>query len=400
MTATPETFNAATANGSAQPEADTTMQWGLTPEQEAIRALAREVSEREFRDHALEWERTGEFPWRNLKVLAETGLLGAAIPEEYGGAGGSWLDAALILEQIGRCCYVTAMAALGELGVQTRAIVSYGTEAQKQKYLPKVAAGDLMLAICMTEPETGSDISNMSTVARDDGDFLVIDGEKALISRGDVAGLFVVWVKFADDPGPRNIGAILVERDTPGFAVTQTYPTLGGESLFGLEFRGARVPRENVLVREDGFRKMLTAFNGQRCLNASISVGIAQGAQDAAVAYAKQRKQFGKAISEYQGIQWMLADNELEIEAARLLLWRAAARAGGRFPSRTEAAIAKITANEMALRVTDRSMQIFGGHGFLKEMPPERFLRWARYGSLGGGTPQILRNAIGRHLVG
>jgi alkylation response protein AidB-like acyl-CoA dehydrogenase len=252
----------------------------------------------------------------------------------------------------------------------------------------------------MTEPETGSDISNMSTMARDDDDTLVIDGEKALISRGDVAGLFVVWVKFVDDPGPRNIGAILVERDTPGFEVTQSYPTLGGESLFGLSFRGARVPRKNVLVREDGFRKMLTAFNGQRCLNASICVGIAQGSQDAAVAYAKQRKQFGKSISEYQGIQWMLADNELQIEAARLLVWRAAARAGGRFPSRTEAAIAKITANEMALRVTDRSMQIFGGHGFLKEMPPERFLRWARYGGLGGGTPQILRNAIGRHLVG
>src|SRR4051812_30799668 len=401
MTATPDTFdNAATVSSGIDMVIDTTAQWGLTPEQEAIRALAREVSEREFRGPALEWERTGEFPWRNLKVLAETGLLGAAIPEQYGGAGGSWLDAALILEQIGRCCYVTAMAALGELGVQTRAIVSYGSEAQKQKYLSKIAAGELMLAICMTEPETGSDISSMSTVARDDGDYLVIDGEKALISRGDVAGLFVVWVKFVDDPGPRNIGAILVERDTPGFAVTQTYPTLGGESLFGLEFRGARVPRENVLVREDGFRKMLTAFNGQRCLNASICVGIAQGSQDAAVAYAKQRKQFGKAISEYQGIQWMLADNELQIEGARLLLWRAAARAGSRFPSRTEAAIAKITANEMALRVTDRSMQIFGGHGFLKEMPPERFLRWARYGSLGGGTPQILRNAIGRHLVG
>src|SRR5215212_10255438 len=215
MTATPETFDSTRANGSAQPEADTTMQWGLTPEQEAVRALAREVSEREFRDHALEWEQTGEFPWHNLKLLAETGLLGAAIPEEYGGAGGSWLDAALILEQIGRCCYVTAMAALGELGVQTRAIVSYGSEEQKRRYLPKIAAGELMLAICMTEPETGSDISNMSTVARDDGDQLVIDGEKALISRGDVAGLFLVWAKFVDDPGPRNIGAILVERDTP-----------------------------------------------------------------------------------------------------------------------------------------------------------------------------------------
>src|SRR5215212_622320 len=203
MTATPDTL--------ADSALDPTAQWGLTPEQEAIRALAREVSERGFRDRALEWERTGEFPWQNLRVLAKTGLLGAAIPAEYGGAGGSWLDAALILEQIGRCCYVTAMAALGELGVQTRAIVSYGSEGQKRQHLPKIAAGELMLAICMTEPETGSDISSMSTVARDDGDHLVIDGEKALISRGDVAGLFLVWAKFVDDPGPRNIGAILVE---------------------------------------------------------------------------------------------------------------------------------------------------------------------------------------------
>jgi len=396
MTATPDAAALSTDPGTQGPG---THQWGLSPEQEAIRGLAREVAEGELRDRALEWERTGEFPWRNLKVLAETGLLGAAIPEEYGGAGGSWLDAALILEQLGRCCYVTAMAALGELGVQTRAIVSYGTEEQKRRYLPKIAAGELMLAICMTEPETGSDISNMSTVARDDGDMLVIDGEKALISRGDVAGLFLVWVKFVDDPGPRNIGAILVERDAPGFEVTQAYPTLGGESLFGLQFSDCRVPKSATLVREDGFRKMLSAFNGQRCLNGSICVGIAQGAQDAAIDYARQRVQFGRPIAEYQGIQWMLADNALDIEAARLLIWRGAARAGQGFPVRYESAIAKITANEMALRVTDRAMQIFGGHGFLKEMPAERFLRWARYGSLGGGTPQILRNAIGRELI-
>src|SRR5215211_5018005 len=172
MTATPDTFDPA--------HADTTMQWGLTPEQEAIRALAREVSEREFRDHAMEWERTGEFPWRNLKILAETGLLGAAIPEEYGGAGGSWLEASLILEEIGRCCYVTAMAALGELGVQSRAIASYGSERQKERFLPRIASGELVCAICMTEPETGSDLPAMSTRADPAGDELVLNGRKVL----------------------------------------------------------------------------------------------------------------------------------------------------------------------------------------------------------------------------
>jgi alkylation response protein AidB-like acyl-CoA dehydrogenase len=379
--------------------APTGFSFDLSEEQRAVREMVRDFAESEIRPIAAKIDETHEFPLANAKKMGELGLMGMFVPDTYSGAGLDYLSYVIAIEELSRVCASHGVIASAHNSLVNYPILAYGSEAQKQKYLPKIASGDLMLAICMTEPETGSDISNMSTVARDDGDYLVIDGEKALISRGDVAGLFVVWVKFVDDPGPRNIGAILVERDTPGFEVMQSYPTLGGESLFGLKFTKARVPRENVLVREDGFRKMLTAFNGQRCLNASICVGIAQGAQDAAVTYAKQRKQFGRAISEYQGIQWMLADNELEIEAARLLLWRAAARAGSRFPSRTEAAIAKITANEMALRVTDRAMQVFGGHGFLKEMPPERFLRWARYGSLGGGTPQILRNAIGRHLV-
>jgi alkylation response protein AidB-like acyl-CoA dehydrogenase len=156
---------------------------------------------------------------------------------------------------------------------------------------------------------------------------------------------------------------------------------------------------ENVLVREDGLRRMLTAFNGQRCLNGSISIGIAQGAQDAAIDYALQRPQGGIPIADYQGIQWMLADNEIQIEAARLLIWRAAAAVARGFPTRYHSALAKTFANEMALRVTDTAMQIFGGHGYLREMPPERFLRWARYGPLGGGTPQIQRNGIARELL-
>jgi len=371
----------------------------LTDEQEAMRQLVRQVAEQEFRPHTLEWERTGEFPWRNMKILAETGVLGATIPEEYGGAGGSWLDAAVILEELGRCCYTTALAALGELGVHTRAIAAYGSEYHRRRYLPPVVAGELMLSICITEPHAGSDIGAISTEARDDGDDIVLDGQKTLISRGDVAGLFIVYARFAADPGERPIGAVLVERETPGLTVNQAYPTLGGENLYEILFEKCRVSKSQILVRENGFRKMLSAFNGQRCLNAAICVGIAQGAQDAAIAQAQQRVQGGHPIADYQGIRWMLADNAIDIEAARVLVRRAAARAGGRFPTRYEAAVAKTFANEMALRVTDRAMQIFGGHGYLKEMPAERYVRWARFGALGGGTPQIQRNGIARHLL-
>lgn len=376
-------------------------QFALDADQEELRALARDTAEREFRDRALHWEHTGEFPWRNIRLLADRDLLGIALPEEYGGGGGSWLHAALVLEEIGRCCYTTAMAALGELGVQSQAIVHYGTEEQRRRYLPAIAAGELVCAICITEPDSGSDVGAITTSVRRDGDELVLTGRKTLISRADEAGLFMVYTRFADAAGPRPIGAVLVEGDTPGLVVTERFTTLGREGLYGVVFDGCRIPAHNVLVSaEDGFRTMLGAFNGQRCLNAAISVGIAQGAQDAALAHAKQRVAGGKLLGAHQGIRWILADNAIQIESARLLVHRAAAHAGTGFPSRYHSAVAKTFANEMALKVTDNVMQLFGGHGWIEEVPAERYLRWARYGPLGGGTPHVQRNGIARHLLG
>jgi alkylation response protein AidB-like acyl-CoA dehydrogenase len=371
----------------------------ITDEQEQMRSLARKLAETKFREHALDWEKNGQFPWANIKFLAQVGLLGATIPEEYGGASGSWLDAAIILEEIGRCCFVTAMAALGELGVQSQAIARYGSAEQRRRYLPKIASGDLICAICITEPDVGSDISAMRTTARASSGGWIIDGQKTLISRADVAGLFLVYVRFGEAGGSKAIGAVLVDRETPGLTVGQRYETLGGDALFEVSFRECRVGDEQVLVKDDGFRRMLTAFNGQRCLNAAISVGIAQGAQDCAIEYARGRIQGGHPIADYQGIQWMLADNAIQIEAGRLLVHRAAARAEGGFPTRYEAAVAKTFANEIALKVTDSVLQIYGGHGWTREMPAERYLRWARYGPLGGGTPQIQRNGIARYLL-
>lgn len=373
-------------------------QFELTPEQEQLRALARDVSE-EFRDRSTSWEASGEFPWQNMSRLAETGLLGASVPEQYGGGGGTWLDAALVLEQIGRTCYVTAMAALGELGVQTRVIAAYGSESVRERHLPEVARGEAICAICITEPDTGSDLKAMRTTARDDGDHVVVTGHKTLISRADVAAVFVVFCKIKGASGADEVGAVVVEKGMPGLTVGQTFQTLGGDTLHEVSFDECRVPADNVLARDDGLRRMLSMFNGQRCLNASVSLGIAQGAQDLAVDHAKNRRQGGRPIGEHQGLGWLLADNEVAIEAARLLIWRATARAGQGFPERHEASLAKLFANEMALRVTDTALQVFGGHGWTKEMPVERYLRWARYGPLGGGTPQIQRNGIARHLL-
>ena len=376
------------------------MDFRLSDEQQAMRAMVREVAERELKPRALEWERSGEFPAPNMKLLGELGILGLSIPEEYGGAGGTWLDAAIALEEIGRCCYVTAMAVLGEVGVQSQAIVTFGTEEQKRKFLPRIARGELICAICITEPEAGSDAGSMTTRADEVDGYFVVNGTKAFISRGDVAELFLTYVRFGDVPGTRGVGALLIERDTPGFKVGKGENTLGGERLFELQFEDARVPRENLLVREDGFKKLMGAFNGQRCLNAAICVGIAQGALDEAIAYAQQRRQFGRPIGDFQGLRWVLADMAVEIEAARLLIWRAASNTDRGLPDQYEAGVAKLFANEMALRVTDKAMQIFGGHGYLKSMPPERYLRWARYGGLGGGTPHIQRNIIAARLLG
>ena len=376
------------------------MDFCLSEQQLAVRSLVREVAEREFKPRALEWERTGEFPTPNIQLLGQLGVLGLSIPEQYGGAGGTWLEAALALEELGRCCYVTAMAVLGEVGVQSQAIVAYGTEEQKQKYLPRIAAGDLVCAICITEPDAGSDVGSMITTAREADGHFVVNGTKAFISRGDVAELFLTYVRFGDQPGTAGVGALLVDRETPGFTVGRGEETLGGERLFELRFENARVPLENLLVREEGFKKLMSAFNGQRCLNAAICVGIAQGALDEAVAYARQRRQFGRPIGDFQGLRWMLADMAIDVEAARLLIWRAASNTDRGLPDQYEAGVAKVCANEMALRVTDKAMQIFGGHGYLKSMPPERYLRWARYGGLGGGTPQIQRNIIAARLLG
>jgi alkylation response protein AidB-like acyl-CoA dehydrogenase len=368
----------------------------LSDQQRQFVHTVRELAQNEFRARAQRYM-DGTFPWENMRGLAELGVLGMAVPEEYGGLGLPLLDTALVLEEIAKACYVTAMAVLGEVGVQTRVISAYAPHSIKSRILPAVASGDCLLAICMTEPDAGTDVANYRTNVDRVGNRLRLNGVKTLISRAEEAGMFVVFTRVDKKPGREGIGCVLVEKGTPGFSVTGTYHTIGGENLHEIRFEDCELPPEN-LVLEDGFRKLLSAFNTQRCLNPSISLGLAEGALEEAVKYVKERHAFGRAIGDFQGMRWKIAEMYREIETARSVLYRACASANP-FPDPLLAAVAKVTCNEMALKVTSEAIQVHGGYGFTDEFPVSRFYRGARYGTLGGGTSETLRDLIGKRVL-
>src|SRR6202167_4479458 len=251
----------------------------------------------------------------------------------------------------------------------------------------------------MTEPRAGTDVANYRTNARVVGDRVILKGTKTLISRANEAGMFVVFTRVDGQRGREGIGCVLVEPGTKGFSVTATYHTMGGENLHEIQFSDCELPLENLVIREDGFRKLLTAFNTQRCLNPAISLGLAEGAFDEAVNYVRERTVFKKPIADFQGIRWKLADMFKDIEAGRGLLYRACLTANP-FPDPFMAAAAKVFNNEMALRVTTEAVQLHGGFGFTDEYPVSRFYRGARYGTIGGGTSETLRDLMGKKIVG
>ena len=368
----------------------------LNEQQRQFVRVVRDITQDEFKPRGLKFM-DGTFPWENIARLAEVGVLGMAVPEEYGGMGLPVFDTALILEEIAKGCYVTAMAVLGEVGTQTRIIATYAPESIKADILPGVCTGEKILAICMTEPDAGTDVANYRTNARIKGDRVVLNGVKTLISRADEACMFVVFSRIDDVPGREGIGCVLVPSDTKGFSVTGRYHTMGGENLHEVRFEDCELPLENVVIREDGFRKLLNAFNTQRCLNPSISLGLAEGAFDEAMAYCRSRRAFGRSIGAFQGIQWKLADMYKDIEAGRGLLYRACATANP-FPDPLAAATAKVFCNEMSIRVTSEAIQVHGGYGFTDEYLVSRLYRGARYGTLGGGSSETLRDLIGKRL--
>jgi alkylation response protein AidB-like acyl-CoA dehydrogenase len=373
------------------------MKMQLSAEQRALVGTVRDLARSKFQGRALKYM-DGTFPWENMRELAALGILGMSVPEEYGGSGLPVFDTALVLEEVAKVCYTTAMALLGEVGVQTRIISTYAPEHMKRAILPKVCTGEALLSVCMTEPHAGTDVANYRTNATIQGDRVRLNGVKTLISRVDEAAVFVVFSRINGVPGREGIGCVLIERDTPGFAVTGRYHTMGGENLAEIRFENCELPLENVILREDGFRKLLSAFNTQRCLNPSISLGLAEGAFEEAIKYARERSAFGRPIGEFQGMRWKLAEMYRDIEAGRSLLYRACLTANP-FPDPYEAAIAKMYCNEMAIRVTSEAIQVHGGYGFTDEFPVSRFYRGARYGTLGGGTTETLKDLVGKKLM-
>jgi alkylation response protein AidB-like acyl-CoA dehydrogenase len=369
----------------------------LSAEQRQFVMSVRALAQKEFRPRAGTYM-DGTFPWENMRPLAEIGILGMAVPQEYGGLGLSVFDTALVLEEIAKVCYVTAMAVLGEVGVQTRIIAAYAPPAIKERILPAVCRGECLLAICMTEPDAGTDVANYKTNVDRLGNGLRLNGTKTLISRAEEAGMFVVFTRVDRRPGREGIGCVLVEKGAPGFAVTGTYHTMGGENLHEVRFENCELPPENLVIEEDGFRKLLSAFNTQRCLNPAISLGLAEGAFEEAVRYARERQAFGRPIGEFQGMRWKIAEMYKEIETARSVLYRACASADP-FPDPLLAAVAKVFCNEMALKVTSEAIQVHGGYGFTDEFAVSRFYRGARYGTLGGGTSETLRELIGKRVM-
>ena len=373
------------------------MDFSISVEQRAFVETVRRACQKDFKPRAIRYL-DGTWPAENMKSLAEIGVLGMAVPQEYGGSGLGILDTVLVLEEIGKVCYVTAMAALGELGVQTRVISTYAPEPIKRHILPRVAAGEAILAICMTEPNAGTDVPNYATNTDVKGDRVVVNGVKTLISRADIAEMFVVFTRVNRVPGAKGIGCVLVPGGAKGMTVKSSFHTMGGEYLSEVIFDEVELPLENLVLRDDGMKRLLSAFNTQRCLNPAICLGLAEGALEEAVRYMRDRSAFGQKIGEFQGLRWKAADMYIEIEAARGLLYRAAV-SGDRFPDPTLAAMAKIYCNEMSIRVTSEAIQVHGGYGFTDEFPVSRYFRGTRYGSLRGGTTETLRNLVGKKLI-
>jgi alkylation response protein AidB-like acyl-CoA dehydrogenase len=373
------------------------MKFKLSDEQRALVGTVRDLVRTKFSGRVMKWQ-DGTFPWENMHDLAKIGVLGMSVPEEYGGSGLPVFDTALVLEEVGKVCYATAMALMGEVGVQVRVISTYAPENMKRDILPRVCSGESLLAVCMTEPHAGTDVANYRTNTTIKGDRATVKGVKTLISRADEAEWFVVFSRIDGQPGRDGIGCVLVNRNTPGFSVTARYHTMGGENLAEIQFEDCDVPVENVVLREGGFRKLLSAFNTQRCLNPSVSLGLAEGAFEEAIKYARDRTAFGKRIGEFQGMRWKLAEMYRDIEVGRSILYRACLTANP-FPDPHEAAIAKMYCNEMALRVTSEAIQVHGGYGFTDEYPVSRFYRGARYGTLGGGTTETLKDLVGKKLM-
>jgi len=378
------------------------MLFRFTDEQLMIQAMVREFSRKVIAPTAAERDRTKEFPADNLKKMAELGLLGMMVPPEYGGEGADTISYVLALSEIAYACAATAVVMSVHNSIVCESILRYGTEEQKTKYLPQLAAGKMIGAFGLTEPEAGSDPVSQVTTAVRDGDEYVIDGTKRFTTTGKNSHLVIVTAKTDASQGHRGISAFIVEKGTPGFKVGHMEDKMGlrASDTTDLLFDNCRVPAKCLLGQEgEGFKLAMTALDGGRIGIAAQSIGVAQAALDASIRYAKQRSQFGQKIAKFQGLRWMLADMATELEAARQLTMSAAAMKDQKAKYTRQASMAKLFASEMVNRITAKAIQIHGGYGFTKDYPVERYYRDARVFTIYEGTSEIQRVVISNHLL-
>jgi alkylation response protein AidB-like acyl-CoA dehydrogenase len=378
------------------------MDFRLTDEQQLLRRAVREFAEAEIGPHVMEWDEAQHFPVELVPRLAELGLMGIQFPEEYGGAAMSAVDYCICIEELARVCPAIALSVAAHNGLCSAHIFMFGTEAQKQRYLVPLARGETVGAWGLTEATAGSDAAGTRTVAVRQGTCWVLDGSKTFTTHGRTGGVMVAMAVTDRTRGNRGISAFIIERGTPGMSPGKKENKLGMRASETSEvvFQGCRIPADQLLGEEgQGFINALQVLDAGRIGIAALSVGLAQGAYEAALRYASERRQFGQPIASFQAIQWKLADNATRIDAARLLTYRAAYLKDRGLRTTRESAMAKLFSSEIAVRAAEDGVQIHGGYGFVKDYPAEKFFRDVKLTTIGEGTSEIQRLVIARQLL-
>jgi alkylation response protein AidB-like acyl-CoA dehydrogenase len=374
----------------------------LTEEQEQLRREVRAFASKEIAPNVMKWDEASEFPLATIKELGKMGLLGAIFPPEYGGAGLGYVDYVLAIEELSAVDGSIGLTIAAHNSLGSNHIFLAGSEAQKRKYIPMLASGEWLAAWALTEPGSGSDASSARTTAAKKGDCYLLNGTKTFITNGRYADAVVVIAVTDKTKGTHGLSAFIVEKGTKGFRAGKKENKLGlrASDTSELIFEDCEIPAENLLGLEgEGFVDAMRVLDGGRISIAALALGIGRGALDAAVKYVKERRQFGKAIAEFQGIQWKLADMSTELDAARLLTQRAAVlKDAGRKVTR-ESAMAKLFAGETAVKICDEAVQLFGGYGFIKDYPAEKYYRDVKLCTIGEGTSEIQRMVIAREIL-
>ena len=379
------------------------MDFRLSDEQEILRRTVREFAEAEMRPHVMEWDEAQQFPMDLLPKLASLGLMGIQFEEKYGGSAMSAVDYCICIEELARVCPAIALSVAAHNGLCTAHIAMFGNDAQKNQYLPRLVAGEVLGAWGLTEASAGSDAASMRTSAVRQGECWVLNGSKTFITHGKIGGVMVVMAVSDRAKAHRGISAFVLEHGTPGMSAGKKENKLGMRASDTSEviFQDCRLPPAALLGEEgQGFINTLQVLDAGRIGIAALSVGLAQGAYEAARKYAKERRQFGQPIAAFQAIQWKLADNATRIEAARLLTYRAAYLKDRGARTTRESAMAKLYSSEIAVKAADDCVQIHGGYGFVKDYPAEKYFRDVKLLTIGEGTSEIQRLVIARQLLG